>query len=85
MTTNEMISLVDRFLDSKGLAAPGIRKNAIRKMARYFEETGSFMQGKQLALPSDKTVVKEAYGRYKGREVICPVRRVALSIICMKW
>ena len=66
MTIKEMISLVDRFLDSRNLASPRIRKNAIRKVATYFDATGSFLKGNQLALPSDKAIVKVAYERYKG-------------------
>ena len=66
MTINEMITLVDRFLDSKNLASPGRRKNAIRRVAEFMESTGSFLNGKQLNLPSDKGTVVSAYERYKG-------------------
>ena len=66
MTTREMITLVDRFLDSRNLATPRRRKNAIRNVARFIESTGTFLEGNQLALPSDKKTFKAAYERYKG-------------------
>lgn len=66
MTTREMIALVDRFLDSRNLADPSIRKRAIRKVTAFIESTRTYLDGNQLALPSDKAVVKATYERYKG-------------------
>lgn len=66
MTTREMITLVDRFLDSRNLASPNIRKKAIRKVAAFIESTKTNLDGNQLALPSDKNAFKAAYERYKG-------------------
>lgn len=66
MTTREMITLVDHFLDSRNLASPIIRKNAIRKVGAFIESTKTYLDGNQLALPSDKNAFKAAYERYKG-------------------
>lgn len=66
MTTREMITLVDRFLYSRNLADPSIRKRAIRKVAAFIESTKTYLDGNQLALPSDKNAFKAAYERYKG-------------------
>lgn len=69
MTTREMITLVDRFLDSRNLATPSRRKNAIRNVARFIESTGTFLKDNQLTLPSDKKTFKAAYERYKGSDM----------------
>ena len=69
MTTREMITLVDRFLDSRNLADPSIRKRAIRKVAAFIESTKTYLDGNQLALPSDKNAFKAAYERYKGGDM----------------
>lgn len=61
-----MNDLVDRYLDSKGLSNPSIRKRAARKVLGYMDTTGAFLSGGQLALPSDKGVVVSAYKRHKG-------------------
>lgn len=66
MTTKQMNDLVDRYLDSKGLSNPSIRKRAARKVLGYMDTTGAFLSGGQLALPSDKGVVVSAYKRHKG-------------------
>ena len=66
MTTREMITLVDRLLDSRNLASPRNRKNAIRNVALYIESTGTFLKENQLSLPSDKDVFKAQYAQYKG-------------------
>ena len=64
-----MITLVDRFLDSRNLADPSIRKRAIRKVAAFIESTKTFLNGNQLALPSDKNAFKTAYRQYKGSKI----------------
>lgn len=61
-----MNDLVDRYLDSKGLSNPSIRKRAARKVLGYMDTTGAFLSGGQLALPYDKGVVVSAYKRHKG-------------------
>ena len=61
-----MTDLVDRYLDSKGLSNPSIRKRAARKVLGFMDSTGSFLSGGQLALPSDKGIVASAYERHKG-------------------
>ncbi len=66
MTTKQMNDLVDRYLDSKGLSNPSIRKRAARKVLGYMDTTGAFLSGGQLALPSDKGAVVSAYKRHKG-------------------
>lgn len=66
MTTKQMTDLVDRYLDSKGLSNPSIRKRAARKVLGYMDSTGAFLSGGQLALPSDKRIVASAYERHKG-------------------
>ena len=66
MTTKQMNDLVDRYLDSKGLSNPSIRKRAARKVLGFMDTTGAFLSAGQLALPSDKGVVASAYERHKG-------------------
>lgn len=66
MTTKQMNDLVDRYLDSKGLSNPSIRKRAARKVLGYMDTTGAFLSGGQLALPYDKGAVVSAYKRHKG-------------------
>lgn len=66
MTTKQMNDLVDRYLDSKGLSNPSVRKRAARKVLGYMDTTGAFLSGGQLALPYDKGVVVSAYKRHKG-------------------
>lgn len=66
MTTKQMNDLVDRYLDSKGLSNPSIRKRAARKVLGYMDTTGAFLSGGQLALPFNKGVVVSAYKRHKG-------------------
>ena len=39
MTTKQMNDLVDRYLDSKGLSNPSIRKRAARKVLGYMDTT----------------------------------------------
>ena len=64
MTTKELISLVDRELDSRNLAQPQIRKKAVRRVAEFMEATGSFLNGDELALPSNKKVLEQAFTQY---------------------
>ena len=64
-----MTDLVDRYLDSKGLSNPSIRKRAARKVLGFMDSTGAFLSGGQLALPSDKGIVASAYKRYKGSDL----------------
>ena len=66
MTTKQMTTLVDRYLDARNLKSPNIRKNAIRKVMGFIDVTGTFLSGKDLKIPSDKSVVAAAYERFKG-------------------
>ena len=66
MTTQEITARVDRFLGSRNLADPSIRKRAIRKVLAFMDRTGSFIKGGQVVLPSDKSIVANAYERFKG-------------------
>lgn len=66
MTTQDIIARVDRFLDSRNLADPSIRKRAIRKVVAYMNDTGSFIKGGQVVLPSDKRILANAYEQFKG-------------------
>ena len=66
MTTQEITACVDRFLDSRNLADPSIRKRAIRKVVAYMNDTGSFIKGGQVVLPSDKRILANAYEQFKG-------------------
>lgn len=43
MTAKQMTDLVDRYLDSKGLSNPSIRKRAARKVLGYMDSTGAFL------------------------------------------
>ena len=69
MTTKQMTDLVDRYLDSRGLKNPRIRKTAARNVLRFMDATGSFVSRGQLALPSDKKIVKAAYEHYKCKPI----------------
>ncbi len=64
MTTQELISLADKELDSRKLAQPSMRKNAVRRIVRFMESTGSFLNGKQVVLPSDKKVFEDRFSSY---------------------
>lgn len=64
MTTKELILLTDKELDSRQLARPQIRKKAVRKVVEFMEKTGSFIEGNELALPSDKKEVETGFSRY---------------------
>ena len=66
MTTQDIIARVDRFLDSRNLADPSIRKRAIRKVVAFMNSTGSFIKGGQVVLPSDKRILANAYEQFKG-------------------
>lgn len=68
MTTKDLIAQADRILDSRNLAKPQIRKRAVRKVIEYMETTGMFLEGNQVALPSDKRVLKQALIQYYGKE-----------------
>lgn len=61
-----MTDLVDRYLDSRGLSDPSIRKRAARKVLGFMDSTSSFLSGGQLTLPSDKGIVASAYEHHKG-------------------
>lgn len=66
MTTQDIIARVDRFLDSRNLADPSIRKRAIRKVVAFINSTGSFIKGGQVVLPSDNRILANAYEQFKG-------------------
>lgn len=66
MTTQEITACVDRFLDSRNLADPSIRKRAIRKVVTFMNSSGSFIKGGQVVLPSDKRILANAYEQFKG-------------------
>ena len=65
MRVQEMIMYVDNYLDSRGLANPSIRKNAIRKVAAFIKSTDIYLKNGHLNLPVDKDSFKDAYCRYK--------------------
>ena len=44
MTVLEMIMCVDNYLDCLGLADPRIRKNAIRKVAKFIKSTDIYLK-----------------------------------------
>ena len=67
MTTKELISLADQELDSRQLRRPQIRRKAVRKVVEFMEDTGSFLNGKELALPSNKKIVENAFSQYYSK------------------
>lgn len=69
MTTQQLITLADRELDSRNLAQPQIRKKAVRRVVEYMETTGSFLKGNQLALPSDKKILEKKFTMYHPKTV----------------
>lgn len=67
ITTQEIIARVDLFMESRNLADSSIRKRAIRKVLAFMDSTNSFIKGGQVVLPSNKSIVTNAYERFKGR------------------
>lgn len=64
MTLSEIKQAVDRYLDSKNLKNPNIRKNALRKVLGFISI--AYTHSAQVFLPSDKNELKDSYGKYKG-------------------
>lgn len=60
-----MIMYVDNYLDSRGLAQPSRRKNAIRRVAEFINSTDIYLKNGHLNLPLDKNIFKDAYRRHK--------------------
>ena len=65
MRVQEMIMYVDNDLDSRGLAQPSRRKNAIRRVAEFIKSTDIYLKNGHLNLPLDKKIFKDAYRRHK--------------------
>lgn len=65
MRVQEMIMYVDNDLDSRGLAQPSRRKNAIRRVAEFINSTDIYLKNGHLNLPLDKKIFKDAYCRHK--------------------
>lgn len=68
MTLQEIYDKCCASLDARQLKEPRIRKNALKKVIKYFM-TSPFVQNGNLSLPSDKNIVKESYKRYKDKEL----------------
>lgn len=68
MTTNEIRNKVFAELDSRGLANPSIRKNALNRVLEYIE-TSKYYKNGSVILPEDKRQFKQDYGNYKGKDL----------------
>lgn len=69
MTTQQLVTLADKELDSRNLAQPQIRKKAVRIVVEYMETTGCFLKGNQLVLPSDKKILEKEFTMYHPKTV----------------
>ena len=69
MTTQEITKLIDKDLDSRGLAKPNIRKNALRRVLEYMETSEEHIIAGEITLPPDKEEFKEKMERIKGKKL----------------
>lgn len=83
MTTKQMNDLVDRYLDSKGLSNPSIRKRAARKVLGYMDTTAHSCQVANLRFLMTKAL---SYRRISAIKVQpSTVQRKVSSTISMNW
>lgn len=68
MTITEIRNKVFSVLDSRNLAAPSIRKNALNHVLDYVKTSNYFSNG-ELILPQDKNQLKRDYETHKGTKL----------------
>lgn len=58
-------------LENKGLKKPNIRQGAMEHIYQFMKDNKDMFLGANgdVRLPSDETVIKNAYKKYKGREL----------------
>lgn len=68
MKITDLRSKVIAELDSRNLAQPSIRKNALERVLEFIKQSEYHNNG-ELHLPYDKKRLKEEYASYKGKEL----------------
>lgn len=68
MTIKQMESAALGVIESKDLAEPTFQKGSLRRIMGFLRTTRKFMNGDEVALPSDKDRFKAAYEEYIGRK-----------------
>ena len=60
---------VNKYIDSKTLKYPRIRKGAVSNILGFIRDSAEFCGSNVVILPGDKTALARAYTRYKGSEM----------------
>lgn len=68
MTTTEIRNKVFAELDSRNLANPSIRKNALDRVLDFIK-TSKYHKNGAVTLPEDKRQFKQDYEVYKGKDL----------------
>ena len=69
MTTQELYKQICQDLDSRKLKNPTIRKNAAKKILEFVKHTKYFLSNNSITLPNEKDKFKEAYIKYKNKDL----------------
>ena len=69
MTPTEITSKVHQILDSRSLAQPNRRKNALKNVLSYIINSKHFFQNGSVILPSDKKILKREIAIIKGNDL----------------